>query len=389
MPSLSISQNSLFCQPPLGSVLSTISDHYSDKMVDVPAKREDEVPARAPPASSPPPGVASDPEEDDLSDLDDVLDEFATTKLDSRPPTASVSASQPLDSAVPSTSGPGRPKDISPAELLLENEDEFAKQLQKEMEQLLGQGDFQKQFEDIMKEMSQEMGSVNPLDAATGSVAESGAKAKAPSAPSESEKETAAKAEQSFQETIKKTMERMQSSSDTAASAAASSSQDDILAQMLASMEGSGFGGGEGGDEDFSKILMGMMEQLTNKDILYEPMKELDDKFPKWMEENREKVAKDDFKRYLEQQTLVGEIVSRFERKGYSDGNAGDREYIVERMQKVRRVAAPDGQFNKRVDYLTDTIQMQAAGSPPPDLVGDMNAAQEALQDMDQGCPTQ
>lgn len=39
--------------------------------------------------------------------------------------------------------------------------------------------------------------------------------------------------------------------------------------------------------------------------------------------------------------------------------------------------------------YRTDTPQMQAAGSPPPDLVGDMNAAQEALQDMDQGCPTQ
>jgi peroxin-19 len=34
-------------------------------------------------------------------------------------------------------------------------------------------------------------------------------------------------------------------------------------------------------------------------------------------------------------------------------------------------------------------VQMQAAGSPPPDLVGDMNAAQEALSEMDQGCPTQ
>jgi len=32
---------------------------------------------------------------------------------------------------------------------------------------------------------------------------------------------------------------------------------------------------------------------------------------------------------------------------------------------------------------------MQAAGSPPPDLVGDMNAAQEALGDMDAGCPQQ
>ena len=32
---------------------------------------------------------------------------------------------------------------------------------------------------------------------------------------------------------------------------------------------------------------------------------------------------------------------------------------------------------------------MQAAGSPPPDLVGDMNAAQEALGEIDAGCPQQ
>ena len=294
-----------------------------------PAKTEEQVPSRPAPAASPPAGAASDPEEDDLSDLDDVLDDFANTKLESKAP---ASASKPKDSSAPSSSGPGRPDDdLSPADLLVENEEEFAKRLQKEMEQLLGQGDFQKQFEDIMKEMSQEVGE-NPLAAS----APSQGKAKEASGLSESEKETAAKAEKSFQETIKKTMERMQSSSDTATSAAASSSQDDILAQMLASMEGGGFGGGEGGDEDFSKVLMGMMEQLTNKDILYEPMKELDDKYPKWMEENKDKVEKDDLKRYEEQQTLVREIVGRFERKGYSDGNAEDREYIVERMQKVR-----------------------------------------------------
>lgn len=39
-------------------------------------------------------------------------------------------------------------------------------------------------------------------------------------------------------------------------------------------------------------------------------------------------------------------------------------------------------------EKLTDA-QMQAAGSPPPDLVGDMSAAQEALGDLDSGCPQQ
>jgi peroxin-19 len=214
---------------------------------------------------------------------------------------------------------------MSPAELLLDDEDAFAAQLQKEMEQLLGKGDFGKQFEEIMKEMSLETGE-NPLAADPSSSTSK--------EPGKAKDADPAKADKNFQETIKKTMERMQSSGDAAGAAAASSSQDDMLAQMMASMEGGGFGG-EGNDEDFSKILMGMMEQLTNREILYEPMKELNDKFPKWMENNSAKTEAEDLKRYKEQQVLVKEITERFERKGYSDDNAGDREYIVERMQKV------------------------------------------------------
>ncbi|KAF2793568.1 Pex19-domain-containing protein [Melanomma pulvis-pyrius CBS 109.77] len=307
-------------------------------MADTPAKEE--VPSKQ---EEPKADVASDPEEDDLSDLDDVLDEFAATKIDSK---------APAPAPVP-TSGPERPP---PEELLVADQDEFAKQLQAEMEQLLGQEDFKKQFEDIMKEMGDV---IPPPDAP-----ETKEEASTPTA-SASASASADKTEKSFQETIRKTMERMQESGDQASAAAASSDGDDILAQMLKEMESGGFGG-EGSDEDFSKILMGMMEQLTNREVLYEPMKELNEKYPKWMEDNKEKVSKDDLKRYEEQQALVKEITARFERKGYSDSNSQDREYIVERMQK-----------------------MQAAGSPPPDLVGEMNAAQEALSEIDQGCPTQ
>ncbi|KAJ4321236.1 Peroxisome chaperone and import receptor [Neodidymelliopsis sp. IMI 364377] len=330
-------------------------------MASVPTKQEETKHVEAAP---PPADIASDPEEDDLSDLDDVLDEFANTKLDSKAPVASAPKAAPQPPA-PSSSGPGRPEDISPADLLLQDEDEFAKKLQEEMEQLLGQGDFQKQFEDIMKEMNSEMGG-DHLPAPTASEAAATATSSLKDGTPSKAGEPSSKADKSFQDTIKKTMERMQESGDAASSAAASSAnQDDILAQMLKEMESGGFGS-EGSDEDFSKILMGMMEQLTNKEILYEPMKELDDKFPAWMEKNKEKVKKEDLKRYEEQQVLVKEITGRFERNGYSDDNAKDREYIVERMQK-----------------------MQAAGSPPPDLVGDMNAAQEALAGMDEGCPTQ
>ncbi|KAK2070188.1 hypothetical protein P8C59_004703 [Phyllachora maydis] len=141
--------------------------------------------------------------------------------------------------------------------------------------------------------------------------------------------------------------------------AAAASSQaegsDDFLAELLKQMQAGGLEG-EGDEEDLSKMLMGMMDQLTHKEILYEPMKELNDKFPEWLQKNKDKTSKEDLRRYEEQLLHVKEIVARFEQTGYADSNAADREYIIDRMQK-----------------------MQAAGSPPADLVGDMPSAQEAL----------
>lgn len=138
-----------------------------------------------------------------------------------------------------------------------------------------------------------------------------------------------------FQEAILRTMQRMQESGDKAhAEAAAGEDSDDILVQMLKEMQ-SGDPNAAAGEPEFSRMLMTMMEQLTNKDILYEPMKELDDKFPTWMLENKTGIKADDLLRYEKQQKLIAEIVGKFEESTYSDSNAEDREYIVERMQEV------------------------------------------------------
>ena len=164
------------------------------------------------------------------------------------------------------------------------------------------------------------------------------------SMPKEHSKEGKKEAE-NFRDTIRRTMERMQASGDAAtaastsgAGAAGGSSEEELLAQMMKEL-GAGSGGEGGSEEDFNKMLMGMMSQLTNKEILYEPMKELDEKFPSWLEKNEEKVEKGEMQRYREQADLVREIVGRFERSGYSDSNEEDREFIVERMQKVSESA--------------------------------------------------
>lgn len=137
-----------------------------------------------------------------------------------------------------------------------------------------------------------------------------------------------------FQDTIRRTMERMQSSGEQATAAAAAGGDDDFLTEMLKQLTAGDFAGGS--EEDFSKMLMGMMDQLTNKEILYEPMKELHDKFPAWLAKNKDSTPAEDLKRYAEQQAIVTEIVAKFNEPGYSDSNAADREYIVDRMQKVK-----------------------------------------------------
>ncbi|KAF5010341.1 hypothetical protein FDECE_3502 [Fusarium decemcellulare] len=338
-----------------------IAEKAVEKFVEPTPVEEKIADPPAPPAPVPAAEVAKqpveeyedvpDPDEDDLDDLDDMLDDFSAVKLDSKKPTETAGPSSTEAPKEPASSGKQPEADDA------FSEEEFAKQLQAGMADLLGEleksPDMQAQFEDIFKHIAAAEGAGDappPPSASTGP---------APQAPAE---------DASFQETIRRTMERMQASGDQATAAAAEGPSDDFMSEMMKQLSSGDLGalGGEGSEEEFSKMLMGMMEQLTNKEILYEPMKELDEKFPEWLAKNRGTTPKEDLKRYEEQQSVVREIVAKFEEKTYSDSNAADREFIVDKMQK-----------------------MQAAGSPPSDLVGDMQSAQEALNPSDEACNPQ
>lgn len=264
--------------------------------------------------------MAPDPDEDDLSDLDDMLDDFSATSIKDQKPAAPSTSTAPSSTQKPSASSiPSQPST---------EDDDFARQLQAGMAELLGglgeDPEMQKQFEQMMKELS-----AAAEQEAASTPAPSNDAAPKPNTTS------SASAKPAFASTIEKTMERMQASGDSASAAAASSSQDDMLAQMLKDMEAGNFPGMDGDGGDFNSMLMGMMEQLVNKDILYEPMKELHDNFPEWLEKNKDSTSKQDLERYKTQQAVVKDIVDRFERKNFSDDNKEDREYIVDKMQQV------------------------------------------------------
>ena len=245
-----------------------------------------------------------------------MLDEFSVTKADTV-----------QEGKQPSGSDPQHPKQPNP-DISDIPADEFSKQLQEQMAALMGEVDESPEMRREIEAMMQELGAAADPGPSKKSEVRSEDKGIKP--------DTTTNAEESFQETIRKTMERIQASGEQATAAATSRDPEDILGQMLKEMQGGGLEG-PGSEEDFSKVLMGMMEQLTNKDILYEPMKELNDKFPAWMSKNKDKTKQDDLRRYESQQRLVGEITRKFEEKGYSDSHPADREYIVERMQQVKR----------------------------------------------------
>ncbi|OAA66615.1 peroxisomal membrane protein receptor [Niveomyces insectorum RCEF 264] len=332
-----------------------------------------------------------DPDEDDLDDLDDFLDEFSAAKIDSnapataqsgpgRPSAASAAPAVPATTAAAATPGQssaaaGGGGDVDQEEMF--SDDEFAKQLEANMADLLGEiensPDVQAQFETLLKEfgMAADGSAAGNASAssATGSPPPPTPKQATGPAPAAATTSASSSGDASFQETIRRTMERMQASGEQATAAAAADTEggvDDLLSEFMKQMQAGGGGSGAGNEDELSKMLVGMMEELTNKEILYEPMKELDDKFPAWMAANKATTSAADLERYTEQQLVVKEIVTRFEAPSYSDANPDDREYIVDRMQR-----------------------MQAAGSPPSDLVGNMPSAQDALAAPDETCNPQ
>lgn len=323
-----------------------------------------------------------DPDEDDLDDLDDLLDEFSAAKIEPKAAATTTAAPSSSSTKPADPKGPTIPTlttDVPVADPNDLDDEEFQKQLQAGMAELMGEFDkdpqMQKQFNDFFGNLrgsgwldgsEESIPGLEDSGAAPDASSSSASKGKAAPPPPSAEQVAAELSENaSFQETIRKTMARMQASGDQAtAAAAAEGSEDDFIAEMMKAMKD--LPGADGSEEDFSKVLMGMMEQLTNKEILYEPMRELNEKFPGWMEKNGKTLNKEDKDRYEEQQRLVAEMVAKFEEPTYKDENVADREYIVDRMQK-----------------------MQNAGSPPADLVGDMPSAKEVLDGPDDNCAPQ
>lgn len=86
-----------------------------------------------------------------------------------------------------------------------------------------------------------------------------------------------------------------------------------------------------------------MMQQLLSKEILHEPMKEIGERYPKWLEEHKTSLSKEEYDRYSHQYELIRKLNEVYE------NDSGNFTKIVELMQKMQECGQPPNDIVKEL----------------------------------------
>ncbi|KAI0764748.1 Pex19 protein family-domain-containing protein [Fomes fomentarius] len=310
-------------------------------------------------------------EEEDLDDLDDVLEQFNAPPKPA--PKVPASSSAPSSKGPPSqlppassTQAQGQGKTVDPFAGL---DEDFARELTRGMESLfrdIAQGagldgipDLDKGGENVPDEEREKAfkaaweamlvegmnGSLTAEELVGAGKSNNKNKAsEGSSAPSGSDASAAASAgtgTDSFQENIRKAMEKLKES-DRAADEAATKGNDgleDIFSRLGADLDSTE------SEEELKGMLETMMSQLMSKDVLYEPLKELHDKFPSYLEDHASTLSTEDKTRYDKQSKVVAQIVATFEDSSYTDDDPQKGLKIVELMQEMQEHGSPPAEI--------------------------------------------
>ncbi|GLV36650.1 Peroxin 19 [Carabus blaptoides fortunei] len=149
-----------------------------------------------------------------------------------------------------------------------------------------------------------------------------------------------------FASTISQTLQNL--------SLGAENLQNPFSEQDIMNMFGGGGGetGGAGNEQNaFLPFMQGMMQSLLSKEVLYPSLKDILDKFPGWLDENKSKLDAAELERYTKQKDLMNEVCTELEAEQESDSDAMKRE-----------------RFDKVLNLMQN---MQNLGHPPAELVGD------------------
>ncbi|PVF93314.1 Pex19 protein [Serendipita vermifera] len=299
--------------------------------------------------------------EDDVDDLDDVLEQFNAP---------STSTSKPAASSQPKEIPAKAEGDI--------DEDDFAKQFAAEMEAFMKSltnaggegGDADTPIDPKAAEQAEALRQAWEkllIDDLEGNDSESDEEMpnSKPSTTNTQEKPKPApktgtsKSEDDFQKAVRQAMEKLKQSDDTNKADVG----DMDMAGLLSAFSDLKFDGSDE-DKDVQGVLETLMGQLMSKEILYEPLKELHEKFPEYLEKNRANLPTHDQVRYDRQNQIVSEVVKVFEQPDYSDNNLGITSQIVTLMTEMQELGSPPSEI---MGALPPGFELGADGLPSLD----------------------
>ncbi|KAL4096948.1 hypothetical protein QTP88_021815 [Uroleucon formosanum] len=105
-------------------------------------------------------------------------------------------------------------------------------------------------------------------------------------------------------------------------------------------------------DEDMLPMLMQFMQPLLSKEVLYPSIKDLCDKYPKWLEEHEPTSEKEEFERYTQMFSCIKEVRDHLENQQDSDDDVTKTRKFKELMELLKK--------------------MQECGQPPEELMRDV-----------------
>ncbi|KAL5748474.1 hypothetical protein ACOSP7_025516 [Xanthoceras sorbifolium] len=114
------------------------------------------------------------------------------------------------------------------------------------------------------------------------------------------------------------------------------------------------------GSQDMESIVETMMQQLLSKDILHDPMKEIGERYPKWLEDHEASLSKEEYERYSHQYELIKQLNEVYE------NDSGNFTKIVDLMQKMQECGQPP---NDIVQELAPDFDLASVGQLSPEML--------------------
>lgn len=89
------------------------------------------------------------------------------------------------------------------------------------------------------------------------------------------------------------------------------------------------------GSQGMESIVETMMQQLLSKEVLQEPMKEIGERYPRWLEDHKANLAPEEYDRYSRQYDLILKLNEVYEH------DSDNFTKIMELMQKMQECGQP------------------------------------------------